>query len=121
MTLNIAHVIKRKHCKCVLVNKKKLKSFNSKSIGLRNVKLFINEYSTEYNNTLAFYGRKVKYVGLVNIAYTINDTVHILQTTSQRPIKIFHTSKLLELYPNFEFPNHDSDVLLMLLVIQSSY
>ena len=31
--------INRKHCKCTLVNRNKLKSFNSESIGLPNVKL----------------------------------------------------------------------------------
>ena len=48
-----------KDCKCALVNRKKLKSFNSESIGLPNVKLSFNENSTEYNNTWAFYGRKL--------------------------------------------------------------
>ena len=56
----------RKHCKCGLVNRKKLKSFNSESIGLPNVKLYFNKNLTEYNNTLAFYGRKLKYAGLIN-------------------------------------------------------
>ena len=31
--------INRKHCKCALVNRKKLKSFNRESIGLTDVKL----------------------------------------------------------------------------------
>ena len=50
----IVHFINRKNCKCALVNRKKLKSFNSESIGLPNVKLHFNEKLTEYNNTLAF-------------------------------------------------------------------
>ena len=51
--------INRKHCKCALVNRKKLNSFNSECIGLPNVKLYFNKNSTEYNNTLPFYGRKL--------------------------------------------------------------
>ena len=61
----IVRFINRKHCKCALVNRKKLKSFNSESIGLPNVKLYFNENLTEYNNTLAFYGHKLKYAGLI--------------------------------------------------------
>ena len=37
----IVHSINRKHCKSALVNTKKLKSFNSESIGLPNVKLYL--------------------------------------------------------------------------------
>ena len=66
---------------------------------------------TEYNNTLAFYGPKLKRAALINSTYTLNGTVHILQTVGERPIEVFHTSKLLELYPNFEFSNSDGDVL----------
>ena len=102
--------INRKHCICALVNRMKLKSFNSESIGLSNVKLYFNENLTEYNNTLAFHGRKLKLAGLINSTYTLNGTLHILQTVAERPIKVFHMSKLLELYSNFEFSNNDGDV-----------
>ena len=111
--------INRKHCKCALVNKKKLKSFNSESIGLPNVKLHFNEDLTEYNNTLAFYGRKLKRAGLLNSTYTLNGTVHILRTVGERPIKVFHMSKLYELYPNCEFHNKMVMFQLMLLVMSS--
>ena len=86
----IVRFINRKHCKCALVNRKKLKSFNSESIGLPNVKLYFNENLTEYNNILAFYGRKLKRAGLINSTYTLNGTVHILRTVGERPIKVFH-------------------------------
>ena len=38
----IVHFVKRKHCKCALVKRKKLKCFTSESIGLPNVKLYFN-------------------------------------------------------------------------------
>ena len=106
----ILRFINRKHCKCALVNRKKLKSFNSESIGLPNVKLYFNENLTEYNNTLAFYGCKLKRAGLINSTYTLISTVHIFRTVGERPIKVFHMSGLLELYHNFEFYNNDGDV-----------
>ena len=84
----VVRFINRKHCKCSLVNRKKLKSFNSESIGLPNVKLYFNKNSTKYNNTLPFYGRKLKRAGFINSIYTLNGTVHILQTVGERPIKV---------------------------------
>ena len=107
---NYFHFINKKHCKCALVNRKKLKSFNSESIRLPNVKLYFNENLTEYNNTLAFYGRKLKRASLINSTYTLNGTMQILRAIGERPIKVFHMSKLLELYPNFEFSNNNGDV-----------
>ena len=59
--------INKKHCKCALVNRKKLKTLKSESIGLPNVKLHFNENLTECNNTLAFYGCKLKRTCLINI------------------------------------------------------
>ena len=107
----IVRFINRKHCKCALVNRKKLKSFNSESIGLPNVKLYFNENLTEYNNTLAFYSRKLKRAGLINSTYTLNGTVYILRTVGERPIKVFHMSNLLN------FPTMMVMFQLMLLVM----
>ena len=73
---------------------------------------------------MPFYGRKLKHAGLINSTYTLNGTVHILRTVSERPMKVFHMSKLLELYPNFEFSYKDGDVSVDALgdaSIQSSY
>ena len=120
----IVPFINRKHCKCALDNRKELKSFNSERIGLSNVKLYFNENLTEYNNALAFYGCKLKHAGLINSTFTLNGIVHILRTAGERFIKVFHMSKLLELYPNFEFSNNDGDVLVDALgdiSVQSSY
>ena len=75
----IARFINRKHCICALVNRKKLKSFNGESIGLPSVKLYFNENSTVYNNTLVFYGCKLRHAGVVNRAHTLNGNLHILR------------------------------------------
>ena len=73
----IVRLIDRKHCKGALVNRKKLISFNSESIRLPNVRLFINENLIEYSNALAFFGRKVKCAGLVNSTCIVHGTVYI--------------------------------------------
>ena len=70
---------------------------------------------------MAFYGRKLKRAGLINSTFTLND---IVRTVSERPIKVFQMSKLLELYPNFVFSNKDGDLSVDALgdaSIQSSY
>ena len=64
----------------------------------------------EYNNTLAFYGRKLKHASLINSTYTLNDTVHFDELLV-KGIKVFHISNLLVFYPNCKFPNNDGDVL----------
>ena len=73
---------------------------------------------------MAFYGRKLKRAGLINNTYTLNGTVHILQTIGERPIKVFHVSKLMELYPSFDFSNNNGDILVDAIgntSVQSSY
>ena len=55
---------------------------------------------------------------------SFNGVVDILRTVGKRPIKVFHMSTLLELYPNFEFYNNDGDVSVDAVgdaSIQSSY
>ena len=73
---------------------------------------------------MAFYGRKLKRAGLINNTYTLNGTVHILQTIGERPIKVFHVSKLMELYLSFDFSNNNGDILVDAIgntSVQSSY
>ena len=60
---------------------------------------------------MAFYGGKLKRGGLNHSTYTLNGTVQILRIVGERPIMVFHISKLLELHPNFEFYNNDDEVL----------
>ena len=67
---------------------KKQKSLISDSIRLFNVKSFFNEILTEHNIILAFW--KLKLAGLINSTYTVNSTVHILQTVSEWAIDLFY-------------------------------
>ena len=73
---------------------------------------------------MTFYGRKLKRAGLINSTFSLNGTVHIVRTVGERPIKVFHMSKLLELYPDLVFSNKDGDFSVDALgdaSIQSSY
>ena len=59
---------------------------------------------------------------ILNQNKRLNDA--IIQLQEKRSIKIVHMSKLLGLYPNFEFFNNNGDVLVDALgdvSIQSSY
>ena len=84
----IVHHTYRKHCICTLVNRKKRKSFHSEDIELSDVKLFVSEGLTEYNNTFTFCGRKYKCASLISSTCTISDIVHILGTAGERSIKV---------------------------------
>ena len=73
---------------------------------------------------MTFYGRKLKRAGLINSTFSLNGTVHIVRTVGERPIKVFHMSKLLQLYPDLVFSNKDGDFSVDALgdaSIQSSY
>ena len=85
----IVHFVNRKQFKCAIVNRKKLKSFNSQSIVLPNVKLYFNENLTEYNNGLAFYVRKLKRAGLINSTYTLNGTGTFYKLLVKGPSRCF--------------------------------
>ena len=109
--------INMKHWKRTLVNRKKLRSFNSESIGLPNVKLYFNENLTECNNTMAFSSRKLKRAPLINSTYTLNGTAHILQIVGESPIKVFIWVSYWHCILILNFPAMMVMFQLMLLVI----
>ena len=105
----IVRLVNRKHCKNALYNRKKLKGFNSSTIGMPNAKIFINENLTSYNNKLAYHCRQLKRARLVHNTYTADGIVHLVRTRTERAFKIHHKCKLMELYPDFDFENDDDD------------
>ena len=72
-------------------------------IGTLNTEIFVNENLTTYNQQLAFNCRKLKREKLISKTYSSNGIIHIVQILSNKPIKVFHQSKLEELFPDFNF------------------
>ena len=72
-------------------------------IGTLNTEIFVNENLTTYNQQLAFNCRKLKREKLISKTYSSNGIIHIVQILGNKPIKVFHQSKLDELFTDFNF------------------
>ena len=104
----IIHFVNRKHCKKALLNKKKLSNINNdKSNFNAETKLYINENLTPVNKSIAFNCRKLKRSNIIYTCYTREGIVHNKQEESSKPFKIFHISKLSELFPTFVFADDE--------------
>ena len=99
----IVRLVNRKYCKQILYNRRKFKNFDGSKIGMSNTKIFVNENLTNYNHQLAFNCRKLKREKLISKTYSSNGIIHIVQILGNKPIKVFHQSKLDELFPDFNF------------------
>ena len=55
------------------------------------------------NESIAFNCRKLKRSNIIQTCHTREGIVHIKQEESSKPFKIFHLSKLYELFPDFVF------------------
>ena len=63
----------------------------------------MNENLTNYNHQLAFNCRKLKREKLLSKTYSSNCIIHIVQILGNKRTKVFHQSKLDELFPDFNF------------------
>ena len=70
---------------------------------MSNTKIFVNENLTNYNHQLACNYRKLKREKLISKTYSPNGIIHIVTILGNKPIKVFHESKLDELFPDFNF------------------
>ena len=66
-------------------------------------KIFVNENLTKYNHQLAFNCRKLKRKKLISKTCSSNCIIHIVQILGNKRIKVFHESKLDELFSDFNF------------------
>ena len=84
----------------------KFKNFDGSGIGMSNTKIFVNENLTNFNHQLAFNCHKLKREKLISKTHSLNGIIHIAQILGNKPIKVFHHSKLNELFPDFSFDSH---------------
>ena len=63
---------------------------------MSNTKTFVNKNLTNYNHQLAFNCHKLK-------REKLNGIIHFVQILGNKPTKVFHQSKLDELFPDFNF------------------
>ena len=98
--------VNRKYCKQILYNRRKFKNFDGSGIGMLNTKIFVNENLNNFNHQLAFNCCKLKREKLISKTHSLNGITHIVQILGNKPIKVFHYSKLDELFPDFNFDSH---------------
>ena len=98
------YFLNRKHCKKVLLNKRKLQNLDKEKHSFsQNTKVFINENLTVMNENIAFNGRKLKRSGLVHACFTIDGIVRIKKSENSKPLKVCHMKNLRELFLDFNF------------------
>ena len=100
----IIRFVNRKHCKKVLLNKKKLSNINDIKFNFNvETKLYINENLNSMNESIAFNCRKLKRNNIIHACYTREEIVHIEQEESSKPFKMFPISKMYEFFPDYVF------------------
>lgn len=107
-TKTIVRFVNRKYCKNALINRKKLRTIDTSTVGLNNCNLFMNENLTPMNNTISYKCRVLKRSGLIHSTFTKDGVVHICKGEGDNPIKLQHENKLKELFPRFTF-DEDAD------------
>ena len=66
-------------------------------------RLYINEILSPMNESNSFNCRKLKRNNIIHACYTREGIVHIKQEESSKPFKMFHISKLYELFLDYVF------------------
>ena len=92
----ILRLVNRKYRKQILYNRRKFKNFDGSGIGMPNTKIFVDENLTISNHQLAFNCRKLEREKLISKTYSSKGIIHIVQIHGNKPIKVFHHSKLDE-------------------------
>ena len=72
-----------------------------------NTKTFVNENLTNFFHQLAFNCCKLKGEKLILKTYSSNGIIHIVQIHRKKTIKVFHQSKLDELFSDSNFGGGD--------------
>ena len=101
----IVRLVNRTYCKQILYNRKTFKNFDGSGIGMPNTKIFVNENLTNSNHQLAFNCRKLKKEKFISKTYSSNGIIYFVQIHGNKPIKVFHQSKVDELFTDFNFVN----------------
>ena len=89
-----------------LDNSNTLKMFNNNTytnFKTAETRLYINEILSPMNESNSFNCRKLKRNNIIHACYTREGIDHIKQEESSKPFKIFHISKLYELFLDYVF------------------
>ena len=81
-----------------------LESFDKSKLGFdSNVKLYVSENLTPYNQHFAWKCRELKIAGLIHSSWSSKGIINVKHTANERPISTDHEDRISALYPNFVF------------------
>ena len=100
----IVRFVNRKFCNLILDKKHELKKIdNAKLCFQNNVKLFVSENLSPFNERLAWKCKELRQASKIHSAFSSKGIVKIRHTMNERPISIEHDRDLTWLYPDFIF------------------
>ena len=68
---------------------------------MSNVKLYMSENLTPYNQHLAWKCRELKRAGVIHSSWSSKGIVKLRRTANERPISVDHEDRIAALYPDF--------------------
>ena len=99
----LVRFVNRKICLQALINRRKLRSFDTSTIGLDNTELYFNENLTPLNNKLAYLCRKLKKDKIIEKTNTRNGEVILFKFNSDEGLKVPNESFSREMFPSYNF------------------
>ena len=96
--------VNREHCYAILSKKcETSKIYKSKLSFESNVKLYVSENLTPYNQHLAWKCRELKRSGVIHSSWSSKGIIKLRCTANEHPISTDHEYRIAALYPNFVF------------------
>ena len=100
----IARFVNRKHCNAILSKKFETSKIDKSKLGFEsNVKLYVSENLTPYNQHLASKCRELKRAGVIHSSWSSKGIIKLRRTANERPIPADHEDRIAALYPDFVF------------------
>ena len=94
----------RKHCNAILSKKFETSQIDKSKLGFEsNVKLYVRENLTPYNQHLASKCRELKRAGVIHSSWSSKGIIKLRRTANERPIPADHEDRIAALYPDFVF------------------
>ena len=98
----IVRFVNRKHCNAILNKKFETSKIDKSKLGFEsNVKLYVSENLTPYNQHLAWKCRELKRGGVINSSWSSKGIIKLRHTANECPIPIDHEDRIAALYPDF--------------------
>ena len=100
----IVRFVNRKHCYAILSKKFGTSKIDRSKLRFEsNVKLYMSENVTPYNQHLAWKCRELKRARMIHSSWSSKGIMKLRCTANERPISIDHEDRIAALYPDFVF------------------